>query len=188
MRRVFLAIIFYATFSSISLAALHFPALTGHVVDEAGVISVTEKRDLEQLLSDFEHQSTDQVVVVTLQTLQGTSIEDYGYQLGRAWGIGQKSKDNGVLLIVAPHDRKVRIEVGYGLEPVLTDAICSHIIQSTILPAFRTGHLEQGIVVGANVIVNTLHGDSEANITDQDDERRPSGCRWQLFLSLFSIL
>ena len=116
---------------------------------------------LEKLSADLEAKSTDQLVVVTLKSLQGTSIEDYGYQLGRKWQIGQKDKNNGVLLIVAPNERKVRIEVGYGLEGTLTDALGSSIIQQAILPRFRAGDFAGGITRGAEDIVQVLTGDAE---------------------------
>src|SRR5262245_10733167 len=103
--------------------ALTFPELTGRVVDEANVLDQPTRTALEQKLADFEAKTTGQLVVVTLKSLQGTSIEDYGYQLGRHWGIGQKEKNTGVLLIVAPNERKVRIEVGYGFEGTLSDAV-----------------------------------------------------------------
>ena len=103
--------------------ALTFPQLTGRVVDEAGVLDLAAKAELERKLAEFETKTTGQLVVVTLKSLQGTSIEDYGYQLGRHWGIGQKEKNSGALLIVVPSERKVRIEVGYGLEGQLTDAV-----------------------------------------------------------------
>ena len=96
------------------------------------------------------------------KSLQGYSIEDYGYQLGRAWGIGQKGKDNGVLLIVAPNDRKVRIEVGRGLEPMLTDALSSIIIEHAIVPEFRAGDFAAGIKAGVRDIKDVLLGDAEA--------------------------
>src|SRR5262245_55483447 len=99
-----------------SAYTLTFPALTGRVVDEAGILDPATKAALEQKLSDFETKTTGQLVVVTLKSLQGTSIEDYGYQLGRHWQIGQKEKNTGALLIVAPNERKVRVEVGYGFE------------------------------------------------------------------------
>jgi uncharacterized protein len=98
---------------------------------------------------------------VTLSSLRGTSIEDYGYQLGRAWQIGQKDKNNGVLLIVAPNERKVRIEVGYGLEGTLTDALTSFIIQNAILPRFKAGDFPGGIKRGTEDIVSVLTGDEE---------------------------
>ena len=100
---------------------LAFPALTGRVVDDAGILDPATKAALERKLADFESKTTGQLVVVTLKSLQGTSIEDYGYQLGRHWQIGQKDKNTGALLIVAPNERKVRIEVGYGFEGTLTD-------------------------------------------------------------------
>ena len=96
--------------------SLTFPELTGRVVDEAGILDAATREQLEKLSADLEAKTTDQLVVVTLKSLQGTSIEDYGYQLGRKWQIGQKDKNNGVILIVAPNDKRVRIEVGYGLE------------------------------------------------------------------------
>ena len=102
------------------------------------------------------------MAVVTLNTLQGYAIEDYGYQLGRAWGIGQKDKDNGVLLIVAPGERKVRIEVGRGLEPTMTDAMSSLIVHNAILPQFRQGNFAGGIEAGVRDIKDVLLGDAEA--------------------------
>ena len=141
--------------------SLTFPQLTGRVVDEAGILDAATREKLEKLSADLEAKSTDQLVVVTLKSLQGTSIEDYGYQLGRQWQIGQKDKNNGVLLIVAPNERKVRIEVGYGVEGTLTDALGSFIIQQAILPRFRTGDFAGGITRGAEDIVQVLTGDAE---------------------------
>lgn len=160
MRRFLLAVLLFLGLVGTASAALHFPALTGRVVDEAGILSAPARETLEQKLAAFEEQTTDQVVVVTLQSLEGDAIEDYGYQLGRAWGIGQKGKNNGVLLIVAPHERKVRIEVGYGLEEVLTDAASKYIIENEILPDFHSGHMEQGVMKGAIAILAVLGGDA----------------------------
>ena len=131
-----------------SLAAPQFPELTGRVVDNAALLSAPEHKRLTRLLEEHEAQTTNQVVIVTLESLQGYVIEDFGYQLGRHWGIGQKGKDNGVLLIVAPIQRKVRIEVGYGLEGTLTDALSRNIIDTRILPAFRNNNYEHGIARG----------------------------------------
>jgi uncharacterized protein len=140
---------------------LTFPQLSGRVVDEAGILDAAVRAELTQTLADLEAKSTDQLVVVTLRSLQGTSIEDYGYQLGRHWQIGQKDKDNGALLIVAPNERKVRIEVGYGLEGTLTDAISRFIIETAILPRFRAGDFPGGIKRGVDDIVQVLTGDAE---------------------------
>ena len=98
---------------------------------------------------------------MTLKSLQGTSIEDYGYQLGRAWGIGQKGKNNGALLIVAPNERKVRIEVGYGLEGALTDAVTRLIIENAILPRFRANDFPGGIARGVDDMIQVVSGDAE---------------------------
>jgi uncharacterized protein len=137
-------------------AAPDFPALSGRVVDQANLLSPEREALLTEKLAALEASTGDQLVVVTLNSLGGDEIETYGYQLGRAWGIGQAETDSGVLLIVAPNERKVRIEVGYGLEPVLTDALSALIIQEQILPAFRTGGFEQGITQGVDAIVGQL--------------------------------
>ncbi len=140
--------------------ALTFPALTGRVVDDAGILNASVRADLTRKLEELETKNTTQLVVVTLPSLQGTSIEDYGYQLGRAWKIGQQGTNNGALLIVAPNERKVRIEVGYGLEGTLTDAISKLIIENAILPRFRAGDIPGGIVRGVDDIVQVLSGDA----------------------------
>ncbi|HYC74828.1 TPM domain-containing protein [Brevundimonas sp.] len=131
---------------------VRFPALTGRVVDQAGLLTPAKEAEITARLEALERDTSDQLVVVTLDSLQGLEIEDYGYRLGRAWGIGQAEDDNGVLLIVAPEERKVRIEVGYGLEPVLTDALSALIIHNEILPSFREGHFERGIEQGVAAI------------------------------------
>ena len=141
--------------------ALTFPALTGRVVDDAGILDPATKAALERKLADFETKTTGQLVVVTLKSLQGTSIEDYGYQLGRHWGIGQKEKNTGALLIVAPNERKVRIEVGYGFEGTLTDAVSRLIIENSILPRFRVNDFAGGITRGVDDIIQAVSVDSE---------------------------
>src|SRR5450432_1638878 len=140
---------------------LTFPALTGRVVDEAGVLDDAARTALTGSLAELEQKTTDQLVVVTLKSLQGTSIEDYGYQLGRHWQIGQKDKDSGVLLIVAPNERKVRIEVGYGLEGTLTDAVTKLIIENSILPRFKVDAYPGGIKRGVEDIIQVLGGDAQ---------------------------
>lgn len=138
-----------------------FPALTGRVVDNAGLLTGAQEAELTRALEALEAKSTDQLVVVTLPSLQGYEIEEFGYQLGRHWGIGQQGKDNGVLLIVAPNERKVRIEVGRRLEPIMTDGLSKLIIENTILPRFRRGAFGDGIIAGAKDITDALLGDAE---------------------------
>jgi len=145
-------------FAVTAQAELKFPALTGRVVDTAQLLQPSVREQLEAQLKAHEQATGEQVVVVTLPDLQGTSIEDFGYQLGRHWGIGQKDKTNGALLIVARDDRKLRIEVGYGLEDRLTDAQSSVIINQVITPAFKTGNFNKGISDGVAAMLVVLGG------------------------------
>jgi uncharacterized protein len=137
-------------------AAPKFPTLSGRVVDDAHILSDQTKGDLDQKLAALEQKTSRQLVVVTLSSLQGYDIADYGYQLGRAWGIGQAKLNNGVLLIVAPNEHRVRIEVGYGLEPIITDALSEVIIQQAVLPKFRTGDFNAGVEAGADALIQQL--------------------------------
>lgn len=167
-----------------ALAAADFPSLTGRVVDAASLLPEDVQQQLEQQLEQHEQQTSNQVVVVTLPSLQGYAIDDYGYQLGRHWGIGQAERDNGVLLIVAPNEREVRIEVGYGLEGVLTDAGSHAIIEDVMLPQFRDNHYEAGILQGVNAILGTLQGSYEPLA------RRPTvdhNILFMLFIFIISI-
>ncbi|BBE33148.1 TPM domain-containing protein [Sphingosinicella microcystinivorans] len=137
-------------------AAQDFPKLSGRVVDAADLLSPETEAALTEKLKTLEDTTTRQLVVATIPDLQGYDIADYGYRLGRDWGIGQKEENNGALLIVAPNERKVRIEVGYGLEGYLTDALSSVIINRQIVPRFREGDMEGGVVAGADAIVAQL--------------------------------
>src|SRR6266446_7093735 len=131
------------------------------VVDEANILDPAARAALTQKLADFEAKTSDQLVVVTLKSLQGTSIEDFGVELGRRWRIGQKDTNNGVLLIVVPSERKVRIEVGYGLEGTLTDAVSKLIIENAIIPRFRANDIPGGVSRGVDDIISVLSGDAE---------------------------
>jgi uncharacterized protein len=162
VRKLSLAALLLAFFAGIqgTLAQeIPFPSLTGRVVDEAGLLDAAKRAEIEAKLAALEEKTTDQFVVVTVRSLQGRTIEEYGYRLGRAWAIGQKDKNNGVLLIVAPNERKVRVEVGYGLEGALPDAITSLIIQNVILPRFKANDYPGGIVSGVDEIIKVLSGE-----------------------------
>ncbi|WP_425349413.1 TPM domain-containing protein [Falsochrobactrum shanghaiense] len=135
------------------------PVLSGRVVDDAGIIDPAQRAQLTQKLADFEAKSSDQVVVVTVPSLNGEDIESFSNRLFRAWALGQKQEDNGILLVVAPNERRVRIEVGYGLEGTMTDALSSVIVNGTIIPAFRNGDYSGGIVQGVDGILSVLSGD-----------------------------
>ncbi|MBX3476123.1 MAG: TPM domain-containing protein [Brevundimonas sp.] len=153
-----------------------FPELSGRVIDQARLLDDPTEAALTRKLEALEAATGDQLVVVTVPSLQGYEIEDYGYRLGRHWGIGERQKDNGVLLIIAPNERKVRIEVGYGLEPVLTDALSARIIQTTLLPAFRTSAFQRGITEGVDAIDRQLRLDpAEAQAVAVEAERQRPG-------------
>lgn len=173
---------------------LAFPHLTGPVVDEAKILTRAQKDELEHLLQNV---SPYQVVAVSLKSLDGMEIEEYGYQLGRHWGIGQKGVDNGVLVIIAPEQRQLRIEVGYGLEGVLTDAKTSLIVNNTMLPYARQKQYAQSLIYGVKEVLSLLGYHERARASSMPSsttsskpayERPPAlffGCS---FLGLFLLL
>jgi len=143
-----------------SAFALDFPALTGRVVDQAGVMTAQSRNDLETKLKELEDKSSIQLVVATVKSLQGSDVETYTNELFRFWKLGEAKKNNGALLLIAPAEHKVRIEVGYGLEGILTDALSSVIISSAIVPRFKAGDFSGGIERGVDGIVSVLSGDT----------------------------
>jgi uncharacterized protein len=147
---------FFAMTGAALAADLKFPTLTGRVVDEAHMLTPQAAQKLDGELADLETKTGHQLVVATVPSLQGHEIEEYGYQLGRHWQLGRKGVNDGAILLVAPAEHKVRIEVGYGLEPVLTDALTSVILQTKVLPQFKQGHMEQGLIDGAEALVSQL--------------------------------
>jgi uncharacterized protein len=130
------------------------------VVDQAGVMSDESRSDIAAKSEALEQKSGTQLVVATVKSLEGSDIETYANQLFRAWALGQAQKNNGVLLLVAPNEHKVRIEVGYGLEGTLTDALASVIISTAIIPSFKTGDFSGGIESGVDGIIGVLSGDT----------------------------
>jgi uncharacterized protein len=141
--------------------AQSFPTLTGRVVDAANLLKPDERAALDAKLKAHEDKTTDQLVVATVPSLEGFEVEDYANRLFRQWKLGQAGKDNGALLLVAPKDRKVRIEVGYGLEGVLTDALSKIIITTAIAPKFQKGDFAGGIDSGIDAMLSILTGDAE---------------------------
>jgi uncharacterized protein len=133
-----------------------FPPLSGRVVDAAHILSADQNAALQAKLQGIETSTGHQLVVTTIPDLQGRDIADYGYQLGRNWGIGTKGKNDGAIIIVAPNDHKVRIEVGYGLEPIVTDGLSSVIISTKIIPAFKAGDTLGGINAGVDALADVL--------------------------------
>lgn len=154
VRRLFSVLLLL--FAALPATAQTFPKLTGQVVDQANLLDPAQEAALTQKLAALEQQSGRQLVVATLPSLEGRTIEDYGYRLGREWGIGSAEEDDGVLLIVAPNERKVRIETGYGARVFLTDALSSIIIRNTITPRFRDGDFAGGIDAGVDAIAEQM--------------------------------
>ena len=153
------AIIFLCIVSTLAFA-FDFPPLTGRVVDQANVMSAESRGDVEAKLKDLEDKSSIQLVVATVKSLQGSDVETYANQLFRFWKLGQAQKNNGVLLLVAPAEHKVRIEVGYGLEGTLTDATSKIIIANAVAQRFKAGDFNGGITRGVDDIITTLTTDS----------------------------
>lgn len=141
--------------------ALRFPDLSGRVVDAANILPGGARERIESKLKAHEDKTSDQVVVATVPSLQDASIEEFANQLFRYWKLGQQKTNNGVLLLIAPNERKVRIEVGYGLEGSLTDAVARMIIQAAIAPKFKTGDFGGGAEAGIDAVLSTLQGDGE---------------------------
>lgn len=164
-----------AALVSTPLGAQDFPELTGRVVDAADILSDTDEAGIATRLESVENETQRQFVVATVPDLQGYDIADYGYQLGRHWGIGDAERNDGILLIVAPNERKVRIEVGYGLEGIMTDAASSLIIQNSIIPSFKAGDMPAGIRTGVEAIsmqLSLTEAEVQAQQIARAEERR----------------
>ncbi len=182
------ALTFLLCLSSLALA-FDFPALSGRVVDQAGVMTAESRSDVEAKLKGLEDKSGIQLVVATVKSLQGSDIETYANQLFRFWKLGEAKKNNGVLLLVAPAAHKVRIEVGYGLEGALTDALSPVIISSAIIPRFKANDFSGGIERGIDGIIGVLNGDSaewKPKVPLRSDDIRGSDLG-ALFMFLFIV-
>src|SRR5450830_1826444 len=147
-------------YTALAVFAVNFPALTGRIVDQANIIPADTRSAIEPKLADLEAKSSIQLVVATVTSLEGQEIEPYANELFRSWKLGEKTKNNGVLLLVAPNERRVRIEVGYGLEGTLTDALSKVIITNAITPRFKTDDFGGGISRGVEDIITVLTTDA----------------------------
>jgi uncharacterized protein len=156
----FLALFAALLSATMALAALTFPELTGRVVDQANVLSAPARQKLTAKLADLEQKSGIQLVVATVSSLQDQDIEPFANQLFRHWQLGEKAKNNGVLLLVAPKEHRVRIEVGYGLEGTLTDALSKIIIVNAIAPRFKVNDFDGGVEHGVDDIITVLTTDA----------------------------
>ena len=155
---VFLGVLFIAA----SAFALDVPPLTGRVVDLAQVLPAEVAASLTRDLEAHEAKTSNQVAVLILPSLEGEPLESFSHRVGTTWKLGQKGTENGVLLLIALRERKVRIEVGYGLEGTLTDLRSAHIIREEIVPRFRSGDLPGGVAAGVQAILGTIEGTYKA--------------------------
>lgn len=144
-------------------AALEIPAPHGYVQDRAGLLQQETVRKLEQYLADLDRTDSTQIAILTIPSLEGENLEDYSLRVAEAWGIGRKGHDNGALLLIAKDDRKVRIEVGYGLEGRLTDLLAGRIIDQEITPRFRQGDFEGGVLAGTQAMVEAVRGEYQGS-------------------------
>jgi len=171
-------------------AEISFPTLSGRVVDQANILDPTTEQAITATSQSLETATTNQLVVVTLASLQSQTIEDFGYQLGRHWGIGRAGKNNGILLIVAPKERSVRIEVGYGLEGTITDALSKGIIEQEILPRFRDNDYNGGVRAGVTTLAAILMGDAKtaSRLTEVGSRKvAPQQGNWNWMFILFIV-
>jgi uncharacterized protein len=167
--------------SGVAGFALDVPPLKGRVNDYAGMMSPATERLLEATLQRFEEAESTQIVVLTIPSLAGDALEDFSIRVAEQWKIGRKGRDNGAILVVAKAERKVRIEVGYGLEGRLTDAVSGRIIRNVIVPEFKAGRFEQGIVNGVNAMIQVVQGEFEGVQGGRDGPKPDTGAGSAVF-------
>jgi uncharacterized protein len=186
-------LLLFCLLPALAFAALSFPALTGRVVDEAHVIPEAARADVELKSKVLEDRSGIQLVVATVPSLQGADIETFANELFRHWRLGEAKKDNGVLFLIAPAERKMRIEVGYGLEGTLTDALSKVIIATAVAPKFKAGDFGAGVERGVDAIIEVLSGDAaewQKRVkvrADGADEKTVDGVFFFIVFALFLV-
>ena len=152
-----------------NLLAIEVPLLTARVNDTAGMLSAATRQQLEGVLARLEQTDSTQIVILTIPTLGGEVLEEFSIKVLDQWKIGQKGLDNGAMLLIAKNDRKIRIEVGYGLEGSLTDLMAGRIIRNVIVPQFKAGNFDQGVIDGVQEMINVVRGEYQAS------DKVPSG-------------
>jgi uncharacterized protein len=179
-------------YTALAVFAVNFPALTGRIVDQANIIPAETRSAIEPKLADLEAKSGIQLVVATVTSLEGQEVEPYANELFRSWKLGEKAKNNGVLLLVAPNERRVRIEVGYGLEGTLTDALTKVIITNAITPRFKAGDFSGGISRGVDDIITVLTTDAsewqKRPSLRLDNQQTTDPATWLLIAALIALV
>jgi uncharacterized protein len=204
MKRIWFSLLLFALLASAQVSdGADIPYLTGRVNDNARIMSEATRNSLGEKLKEHEIRTTNQVVILTVPSLEGESIEDYAYKVFNEWKLGQKDKDNGILFVVVPDERRMRIEVGYGLEGTLPDILAGRIIQNIMAPRFREGDFDTGITEGVNAVITILEGADPAmmdglaetsgssetsNFADLESPDMPLGMRILLGAFIFGII
>jgi len=189
-KRYYLLLIFLLLFLPLTAYSLDVPRLKGYVNDYAGMISPTAKSRIEEELRAFEQSDSTQIVILTIPSLEGENIREFGIKVGDAWKIGKKGKDNGVILIVSKQEREIGIEVGYGLEGKLTDLVSGRIIDQVIKPRFKQGDFDNGFIAGVSALIDATRGEFQAE--QRPVRRRQSGfppfLTFLMFLGIFTLI
>ncbi len=187
MKYIIALIVALFSFSATAFA-LEVPALRGHVNDYAGLLSAQTVQELEAALTSFERSDSTQIVVLTIPTLEGENLEDFSIKVAEAWRIGQKKIDNGVILLVAKQEHKVRIEVGRGLEGKLTDLVSGRIIRGEIVPRFKAGDFDGGVSAGVSAIMAVVKGEYKAQPGDYGRAGRNAHPRHSIFTFVIFLM
>jgi uncharacterized protein len=189
-RKFYLLLIFLLFVSPFPAYGLDVPKLQGYVNDYAGMISPSVKSKIEEELRAFEQSDSTQIVILTIPSLEGENIEEFSIKVGEAWKIGQKGKDNGILFIVSNQERRIRIEVGRGLEGNLTDLMAGRIIDLVIKPRFKQGDFDGGFIAGISALIDATRGEFRAE--QRPAQRRQSGfppfLTFLMFLGIFTLI
>lgn len=204
MKKHTVLVLLIGMLASVGVAgSIDVPYLTGRVNDNAGILSNDAINLLSEKLKEHEERTSNQIVVLTIPSLQGESIEDYSNRVFNEWKLGQSDQDNGILIVVVPDEKRMRIEVGYGLEPVMTDLKASRIIREIMTPRFREGDFDGGITEGAQAVINVLEGQElpegeevdeaydssfSSGLSELGDNDMPIGARILIGAFIFGII
>jgi len=180
-------ILFFIFLLTLSAHALDVPKLQGYVNDYANIISPSAKAGLENELRSFEQSDSTQIVILTIPSLEGDAIEDFGIKVAESWKIGQKGKDNGIIFIVSKNDRKMRVEVGRGLEGKLTDLMSGRIIDLVVKPRFKRGDFDGGFIAGVSSLIDATRGEFKAD-GNHHPQKHEASSRFVTFLIFGAFL
>ena len=192
-KKIYLWLIFFIVlFSYTPSYCLEVPKLKGHVNDYANILSDSSEQQIEIFLSELERSDSTQIVVLTIPSLEGENLEEYSIKVVDEWKIGQKGLDNGAMLLIAKNDRKLRIEVGYGLEGSMTDLISGQIIRNIIAPQFKSGNFDKGVIDGVHAMVGVVRGEFSAEnsgtVKHRTASRQPNFFLLIVFIYLINMV